>query len=130
MSSRDRMGRRGGGDRPSFVSSRGGRSSRGGYGGGSGLRGSLKGKQPGERLRKPRWDLTKLMPFQKNFYREHPNVQRRSAQEAENYRNHYEITIRGPNIPKPVANFDEGCFPGKFKIYFTFFCSRYWFPLI
>ncbi|GFR14385.1 probable ATP-dependent RNA helicase DDX17 [Trichonephila clavata] len=111
MSSRDRMGRRGVGDRPSFGSSRGGRSSRGGYGGGPGGRGSLKGKQPGERLRKPRWDLTKLMPFQKDFYHEHPNVQRRSTQEAESYRNHYEITIRGPNIPKPVANFDEGCFP-------------------
>ncbi|GFS50321.1 probable ATP-dependent RNA helicase DDX17 [Trichonephila inaurata madagascariensis] len=110
MSSRDRMGRRGVGDRPSFGSSRGGRSSRGGYGGGPGGRGSLKGK-PGERLRKPRWDMTKLMPFQKNFYHEHPNVQRRSTQEAESYRNHYEITIRGPNIPKPVANFDEGCFP-------------------
>ncbi|GBO27481.1 hypothetical protein AVEN_259525-1 [Araneus ventricosus] len=78
MSSRDRMGRRGGGDRPSFGSRRGGGSSRGGFTGGSGGRGSLKGKQPGERLRKPRWDMSKLMPFQKNFYHEHPNVQRRS----------------------------------------------------
>ncbi|KAF8794070.1 uncharacterized protein LOC129961614 [Argiope bruennichi] len=111
MSSRDRMGRRGGGDRPSFGSRRGGGSSRGGFTGGTGGRGSLKGKQPGERLRKPRWDMSKLMPFQKNFYREHPNVQRRSQQDAESYRNHYEITIRGPNIPKPVANFEEGCFP-------------------
>ncbi|GBN53142.1 putative ATP-dependent RNA helicase DDX17 [Araneus ventricosus] len=111
MSSRDRMGRRGGGDRPSFGSRRGGGSSRGGFTGGSGGRGSLKGKQPGERLRKPRWDMSKLMPFQKNFYHEHPNVQRRSQQEAESYRSHFEITIRGPNIPKPVANFDEGCFP-------------------
>lgn len=62
------------GDRPSFGSRRGG----GGRGGFSGGRGSLKGKQPGERLRKPRWDMSKLMPFQKNFYKEHPNVQRRS----------------------------------------------------
>lgn len=106
MSSRDRMGRRGG-DRSSFGGRRGG-SGRGSFSGG---RGSLKGKQPGERLRKPRWDVSKLMPFQKNFYREHPNVARRSNQEAENYRQHFEITIQGPNVPKPVANFDEGCFP-------------------
>ncbi|GIX75862.1 probable ATP-dependent RNA helicase DDX5 [Caerostris extrusa] len=112
MSSRDRSSRRGGGDRSGFSGSRrGGGSSRGGYSGGPGGRGSLKGKQPGERLRKPRWDLSKLLPFQKNFYREHPNVERRTTQEADDYRNHYEITIRGPNIPKPVANFEEGCFP-------------------
>ncbi|XP_054714974.1 probable ATP-dependent RNA helicase DDX5 [Uloborus diversus] len=103
MSGRDRMGRRGG-DRPGFGGRRGGGSVRGG-------RGSFKGKQPGERLRKPRWDLSKLMPFQKNFYREHPNVQRRSQQEAENYRRHFEITCHGQNIPKPVINFEEGCFP-------------------
>lgn len=109
MSNRDRMGRRGG-DRPSFGSRRGGGGG-GGRGSFSGGRGSLKGKQPGERLRKPRWDVSKLMPFQKNFYREHPAVQRRSNLEAENYRRHFEITIRGPNIPKPVANFEEGCFP-------------------
>ncbi|KFM66710.1 putative ATP-dependent RNA helicase DDX5, partial [Stegodyphus mimosarum] len=112
MANRDRMGRRGGGDRNSFGSRRGGGVGGprgGGFGGGG--RGSLKGKQPGEKLRRPRWDMSKLMPFQKNFYREHPNVQRRSIQEADSYRQHFEITIRGPNIPKPVANFDEGCFP-------------------
>lgn len=102
------MGRRGG-DRSSFGGHRAGGGGRGSFGGRG--RGSLKGKQPGERLRKPRWDLSKLLPFEKNFYREHPNVQRRSNQEADNYRHHFEITIRGPNIPKPVANFEEGCFP-------------------
>ena len=32
-----------------------------------------KGKQPGESLRKPLWDVTTLMPFQKNFYVAHQN---------------------------------------------------------
>lgn len=50
----------------------------GGFGGdGGGFGGSLKGKQPGERLRKPRWDLNNLPAFQKNFYVPHPNVQHR-----------------------------------------------------
>lgn len=41
-------------------------------GGGGGLK--EKFGQPGERLKKPRWDLEKLAPFKKNFYREHPDV--------------------------------------------------------
>ncbi|KAG8176233.1 hypothetical protein JTE90_021337, partial [Oedothorax gibbosus] len=108
MSSRDR-GRRGG-DRGYGG---GGRRGSGGGGGGGrfGGRGSLKGKQPGDRLRKPRWDMSKLMPFEKNFYREHPNVARRSPQEVEEYRKHFDITLKGSNIPKPIINFDEGCFP-------------------
>ncbi|XP_015921958.1 uncharacterized protein [Parasteatoda tepidariorum] len=108
MSGRDRMGRRGGGDRGGFGGRRGG-AGRGGFAGGRG--GIAKGKTPGDRLRRPRWDTSKLLPFEKDFYNEHPNVQRRSHQEAENFRQHYEITIRGPNVPKPVANFEEGSFP-------------------
>ena len=34
----------------------------------------MKGSQPGERLRKPKWDLSTLPKFEKNFYKEHPNV--------------------------------------------------------
>lgn len=50
----------------------GGRDS-GGYRGGS----SLKGKQPGENLRKPVWDMSTLHPFTKDFYQPHPRVQNR-----------------------------------------------------
>lgn len=35
------------------------------------------GKQPGESLRKPHWDLNALMPFEKNFYVPHENVANR-----------------------------------------------------
>jgi len=57
----------------------GDRGGRGGYGsgGGGGFGGSRNGwkdSQPGERLRKPKWDLSKLVPFERNFYQEHPNI--------------------------------------------------------
>ena len=38
----------------------------------------MKGSQPGERLRKPKWDLSTLKTFEKNFYKEHPAVTNRS----------------------------------------------------
>ena len=81
----DRNGSGGGGG-----GSYGGRS--GGFGGGGGSRfgggggggsfggGSFGGKggQPGANLRKPHWDMSKLQPFMKNFYKEHPAVAGRS----------------------------------------------------
>ena len=53
---------------------------RGGRGGMSdrGRPSSLKGTQPGQGLKKPRWDIHKLPKFEKNFYREHPAVTRRT----------------------------------------------------
>lgn len=48
----------------------------GGRGGGGG--GGKFGNQAGSTLRKPRWDMDSLPRFEKNFYREHPNVQARS----------------------------------------------------
>lgn len=60
----------------------------GGRGGGGGrfgmdrggMRGGKMGKghQPGENLRKPRWDMSRLQKFEKNFYVEHPGVSSRS----------------------------------------------------
>lgn len=86
-SSRD--GRRGGGGGRDFGRSGGGSrfGSGGGFGGGGGggfggfggnsFGNSLKGKQPGERLRKPRWDMSTLQPFRKDFYVPHPTVANR-----------------------------------------------------
>lgn len=54
---------------------------RGGMSGGrfvGGVGSSMKGMQPGERLRKPKWDISKLPKFQKNFYKELPSVANRS----------------------------------------------------
>ncbi|XP_056379853.1 probable ATP-dependent RNA helicase DDX17 isoform X3 [Hyla sarda] len=66
---------------------------------------------PGERLRKKRWDLNELPKFEKNFYSEHPEVARMSIHEVEELRRKKEITVRGLNCPKPVASFLHSNFP-------------------
>ncbi|GAB6032664.1 putative ATP-dependent RNA helicase ddx17 [Chamberlinius hualienensis] len=126
MAFRGRMDRKGGSDR--YENNRnggggGGRSMYNGGGGGGGGggnyngnnggggRSSLKGRQPGERLRKPKWDLSRLQPFEKDFYREHPEVARRSTMEVDGYRRSKEITVRGRDLPNPILRFEEGEFP-------------------
>ncbi|KAM9746519.1 putative ATP-dependent RNA helicase DDX17 isoform 2-T2 [Menidia menidia] len=77
-------------------------------------RGSRSGKKfgnPGDRLRKKRWDLDELPKFEKNFYNEHPEVQRMTQSEMEEYRKKKEITIRGSGCPKPVLSFQQAQFP-------------------
>ncbi|XP_039974125.1 probable ATP-dependent RNA helicase DDX17 isoform X2 [Xiphias gladius] len=66
---------------------------------------------PGDRLRKKRWDLDELPKFEKNFYSEHPEVQRMSQYDFEEYRRKKEITVRGSGCPKPVTNFHQAQFP-------------------
>ncbi|XP_041735528.1 probable ATP-dependent RNA helicase DDX17 [Coregonus clupeaformis] len=66
---------------------------------------------PGERLRKKKWDLDELPKFEKNFYNEHPDVQRMSQYDLEEFRRKKEITIRGSGCPKPVSSFSQAHFP-------------------
>ncbi|KAM5147815.1 putative ATP-dependent RNA helicase DDX17 isoform 1-T1 [Mantella aurantiaca] len=66
---------------------------------------------PGERLRKKRWDLNELPKFEKNFYAEHPDVARISIHELEELRRKKEITVRGVNCPKPIYSFHQANFP-------------------
>ncbi|XP_045074420.1 probable ATP-dependent RNA helicase DDX17 isoform X2 [Coregonus clupeaformis] len=66
---------------------------------------------PGERLRKKKWDLDELPKFEKNFYNEHPDVQRMSQYDLEEFRRKKEITIRGSGCPKPVTSFSQAHFP-------------------
>ncbi|XP_070780135.1 probable ATP-dependent RNA helicase DDX17 isoform X2 [Enoplosus armatus] len=66
---------------------------------------------PGDRLRKKRWDLDELPKFEKNFYSEHPEVQRMSQYDVEEFRSKKEITVRGSNCPKPITNFHQAKFP-------------------
>lgn len=83
----------------------------GGRGGRGGGRGGFGGKKeysgPGATLRKPRWDMNSLPRFEKNFYKESPTTQARSAQEVEAYRTTKEITVSGRNYPKPAQTFQE-----------------------
>uniref|UniRef100_A0A4W5PM74 RNA helicase n=1 Tax=Hucho hucho TaxID=62062 RepID=A0A4W5PM74_9TELE len=66
---------------------------------------------PGERLRKKKWGLNELPKFEKNFYNEHPDVQRMSQYDLEEFRRKKEITIRGSGCPKPVSSFSQAHFP-------------------
>uniref|UniRef100_A0A8C8E1P1 RNA helicase n=1 Tax=Oryzias sinensis TaxID=183150 RepID=A0A8C8E1P1_9TELE len=84
------------------------------FGGGMGSRNGpppMKFGNPGERLRKKRWNLDELPKFEKNFYTEHPEVQRVSQFEVEEFRRKKEITIRGSGCPKPVTAFHQAHFP-------------------
>lgn len=95
----DRDDRRGGGYRG------GGRGGGSGRGGGRSFQKEYNG--PGASLRKPRWDMNSLPRFEKNFYREHANVQARSNDTVEEYRKTRDIAVEGRNCPKPCQNFDE-----------------------
>ncbi|XP_008294587.1 probable ATP-dependent RNA helicase DDX17 [Stegastes partitus] len=66
---------------------------------------------PGDRLRKKRWDLDELPKFEKNFYTEHLEVQRLSQYDLEEYRRKKEITVRGSGCPKPITGFHQAQFP-------------------
>ncbi|KAM7288563.1 LOW QUALITY PROTEIN: ATP-dependent RNA helicase dbp2 [Ixodes scapularis] len=82
-----------------------------GGGGDDGMRGSLKGRQPGERLRKPKWDMSRLPAFQKDFYKEHPTTSHRSMMEVEAFRKQHDVTIRGKDVPNPILSFEEANLP-------------------
>uniref|UniRef100_A0A8C7DAG0 RNA helicase n=1 Tax=Oncorhynchus kisutch TaxID=8019 RepID=A0A8C7DAG0_ONCKI len=60
---------------------------------------------PGERLRKKKWDLDELPKFEKNFYNEHPDVS------IEPFRRRKEITVRGTGCPRAITGFHQAQFP-------------------
>ncbi|RXN00904.1 putative ATP-dependent RNA helicase DDX5 [Acipenser ruthenus] len=100
FSDRDRGRDRGFGGGPRFGGSRSG--------------GGPPGKKfgnPGERLRKKHWNLDELPKFEKNFYQEHPDVTRRTAQEVELYRRTKEVTVKCRDCPNPIMKFHEASFP-------------------
>lgn len=81
---------------------------RGSYGGGRGSRFD----QPGDSMRAVDYRNQSLIPFEKNFYYEHPNVVARSSQEVEAFCREKEIALSGQGLlPKPVFSFMEAGFP-------------------
>jgi len=84
-----------------------------GYGGGSKMNGNSlnKNSRPGEGLRKPRWDMERLQPFEKNFYTPSPTICNRSQHEVDDYLHKNQITMKGRDIPLPVLQFPEAGFP-------------------
>lgn len=51
------------------------------------------------------------MPFQKDFYKEHPSVTARSHHEVQEFLRKKEISVIGGNAPKPVFYFEEAGYP-------------------
>ncbi|KAF9157797.1 ATP-dependent RNA helicase dbp2 [Mortierella sp. AD011] len=78
-----------------------------GYGGGGGDRMN----NLGNNLARPQFDISTLPKFEKNFYQENPTVTARSQAEVDAFRAKHEMTLYGPNIPKPIETFDEAGFP-------------------
>lgn len=83
----------------------------GGGGGGGMKRDNRNSKQPGDQLRRVRWDEQNLQPFRKNFYNPPETVLSRTPAEVESYLNKNEITIKGTNVPAPSILFQENGFP-------------------
>ena len=68
----------------------------------------------GDNLRRIDWDAERqqgLPEFTKDFYMEHPDVTKMTAEETKNLRQKHEITVSGTNIPKPVRTFEEASVP-------------------
>ncbi|KAL6895296.1 DEAD domain-containing protein [Trichoderma longibrachiatum] len=114
----DRNGYGGGGYGGGRGGGFGGNSYGGGYGGGGGGFGGGYGGGGGDRmshlgagLQKQDWDLSALPKFEKDFYKEHPDVTARSPAEVEAFRRKHQMTIAGRDVPKPVETFDEAGFP-------------------
>ena len=100
-----------------------GRYQGGGGGGGGGFRrnassyrdrfegkmgGSSKSKIPND-LKAIDWTKYSLIPFQKNFYNEHPLVTNRPRHEIESYRVQHQMTVP-PNCLNPILQFHEAGF--------------------
>ncbi|PNP56771.1 hypothetical protein THARTR1_03467 [Trichoderma harzianum] len=106
----DRNGFGGGG----YGGGRGGFGNGGGYGGGGGGYGGGGGDRMGHLgagLQKQDWDLSTLPKFEKDFYKEAPDVSSRSPAEVDEFRRKHQMTIAGREVPKPVETFDEAGFP-------------------
>jgi hypothetical protein len=87
----------------------GGSYSGGGYGGGGGNYGGE--SNFGSNLHNIDFSKEQLVPFEKDFYMEHPDVSKRSEKEAEEWRASKHIVVKGHDIPKPVLTFEEASMP-------------------
>lgn len=66
----------------------------------------------GGRLTIVDWKSENLVPFEKNFYVEHPKISAMTHQRVEEFRRLKEIIIiSGKDVPKPVTSFEYSSFP-------------------
>lgn len=100
-----------GGMKGSFGGSFGEKS---GPGKGMGKKGGDRMGGLGGNLKDINWGRETLVPFVKNFYREHDNIRRQSDPEVEEYRKSQDMTVISYNnepAPKPIRSFEEAGFP-------------------
>jgi ATP-dependent RNA helicase DDX5/DBP2 len=67
--------------------------------------------QLGSKLNNINWSEQSLVRFNKNFYREHPDVAKRSDTDVKRVREELGITVFANNVPRPVLSFHEANFP-------------------
>ncbi|XP_009367550.2 DEAD-box ATP-dependent RNA helicase 20 isoform X1 [Pyrus x bretschneideri] len=86
-----------------------------GFGGATGYGGSTRSsssRRENDGAESPgKLDLDGLIPFEKNFYVESPEVEKMSEVEVEEYRKRREITVEGRDVPKPIKSFRDTGFP-------------------
>ena len=70
-----------------------------------------KKQRPGDRLKKPKWDLSSLPQVVRNFYREHPSVSRRKDIAIQEFRKSRDINVKGRDVLKPIVSIEETNFP-------------------
>ena len=64
----------------------------------------------GAKLGQISWNKEELVPFEKNFYKEHQDVQNMSPADVSAMYSQHQITVSG-NPPKPITTFDQAGFP-------------------
>jgi len=97
--------RQGGGNSYRGGSSYGRGGSRGGYGSSRG------GGIDSMKLPAKDWSRAELPKFQKNFYREHPDITFLTDEEVAEWRTKHEIKVFGRNIPRPIKHFEQANLP-------------------
>lgn len=87
----------------------------GGYSGGGSYHGggtpSYGGSSLGSGLKQVDFSAVDLVPFEKDFYIEHPDVTKRPESEAALWRASKQIVVVGHGVPKPVLTFEEASMP-------------------
>mmetsp|Transcript_24201 Transcript_24201/g.48130 ORF Transcript_24201/g.48130 Transcript_24201/m.48130 type:complete len:537 (+) Transcript_24201:54-1664(+) len=83
----------------------------GGYGGGGGGGGGFQNSNLGGGLNTIDFSQRQLVPFEKDFYIEHPDVTARPDAEAHAWRASKQIVVVGDGVPKPCLTFEEASMP-------------------
>eukprot|EP00347_Sterkiella_histriomuscorum_P016169 403354220 len=65
----------------------------------------------GDKLARIDWSKEELKPFKKDFLEEHADITAKSEVEIKKFLDEHCITVKGTNVPRPLATFEEANFP-------------------